>query len=62
MLDPHPYGLIAILALISHPRRRASTAYRDRPHHLHRAPMVQKAGFDLVWFGIFIVLLVEIAD
>jgi len=25
-------------------------------------PMVQKAGFDLVWFGIFIVLLVEIAE
>ena len=24
-------------------------------------PMVEKAGFDLVWFGIFIVLLVEIA-
>jgi TRAP-type C4-dicarboxylate transport system permease large subunit len=24
--------------------------------------MVQKAGFDLVWFGIFIVLLVEIAE
>jgi len=23
---------------------------------------VQKAGFDLVWFGIFIVLLVEIAE
>jgi TRAP-type C4-dicarboxylate transport system permease large subunit len=25
-------------------------------------PMVQLAGFDLVWFGIFIVLLVEIAE
>jgi tripartite ATP-independent transporter DctM subunit len=25
-------------------------------------PMIQKAGFDLVWFGIFIVLLVEIAE
>jgi TRAP-type C4-dicarboxylate transport system permease large subunit len=25
-------------------------------------PMVQAAGFDLVWFGIFIVLLVEIAE
>ncbi|MEN9558910.1 MAG: hypothetical protein RLZZ502_121 [Pseudomonadota bacterium] len=25
-------------------------------------PMVQKAGFDLVWFGIFIVLMVEIAE
>ena len=25
-------------------------------------PLVQKAGFDLVWFGIFIVLLIEIAE
>jgi TRAP-type C4-dicarboxylate transport system permease large subunit len=25
-------------------------------------PIVQQAGFDLVWFGIFIVLLVEIAE
>jgi len=25
-------------------------------------PMIQKAGFDLVWFGIFIVLMVEIAE
>jgi len=26
------------------------------------APMVQKAGFDLVWFGIFLVLIVEMAE
>lgn len=25
-------------------------------------PMVQKAGFDLVWFGIFVVLIVEMAE
>ena len=25
-------------------------------------PMIKKAGFDLVWFGIFIVLMVEIAE
>ena len=25
-------------------------------------PMVQKAGFDLVWFGIFVVILVEMAQ
>jgi TRAP-type C4-dicarboxylate transport system permease large subunit len=25
-------------------------------------PMITQAGFDLVWFGIFIVLLVEIAE
>jgi TRAP-type C4-dicarboxylate transport system permease large subunit len=24
--------------------------------------MVQKAGFDLVWFGIFIIMLIEIAE
>jgi tripartite ATP-independent transporter DctM subunit len=25
-------------------------------------PMIQKAGFDLVWFGIFLILIVEIAE
>jgi TRAP-type C4-dicarboxylate transport system permease large subunit len=25
-------------------------------------PMVEKAGFDLVWFGIFLVLIVEMAE
>jgi tripartite ATP-independent transporter DctM subunit len=25
-------------------------------------PMIQKAGFDLIWFGIFIILLIEIAE
>ncbi|MFI8619242.1 TRAP transporter large permease [Acidovorax sp. NPDC077693] len=25
-------------------------------------PMVEKAGFDLIWFGIFVILLVEIAE
>jgi TRAP-type C4-dicarboxylate transport system permease large subunit len=25
-------------------------------------PMVQKAGFDLIWFGIFVVLIVEMAE
>ncbi|HSH88356.1 MAG TPA: TRAP transporter large permease subunit [Ramlibacter sp.] len=25
-------------------------------------PMIQKAGFDLIWFGIFVILLVEIAE
>ena len=25
-------------------------------------PMIQAAGFDLIWFGIFIILLVEIAE
>jgi TRAP-type C4-dicarboxylate transport system permease large subunit len=26
------------------------------------SPMIQKAGFDLIWFGIFIVLLSEILE
>ena len=25
-------------------------------------PMIQKAGFDLIWFGIFVVLIVEMAE
>jgi tripartite ATP-independent transporter DctM subunit len=25
-------------------------------------PMIQKAGFDLIWFGIFIIMLIEIAE
>jgi TRAP-type C4-dicarboxylate transport system permease large subunit len=25
-------------------------------------PMIQGAGFDLIWFGIFIILLIEIAE
>ena len=25
-------------------------------------PMIQLAGFDLIWFGIFVVLLIEIAE
>jgi TRAP-type C4-dicarboxylate transport system permease large subunit len=24
-------------------------------------PMVQQAGFDLVWFGVFLIILVEMA-
>ena len=29
-------------------------------HHL--LPMIERAGFDLVWFGIFMVLVVEMAQ
>ena len=25
-------------------------------------PMVEKAGFDLIWFGIFLILIVEMAE
>jgi tripartite ATP-independent transporter DctM subunit len=62
-LDPNRYTLIAILALIY---VLLGTALDGISMILLTTsivlPMVQKAGFDLVWFGIFIVLLVEIAE
>jgi tripartite ATP-independent transporter DctM subunit len=62
-INPHPYGLIAILSLIYIVLGTAldgvSMIVLTTSIVL---PMVQKAGFDLVWFGIFIVLLVEIAE
>jgi tripartite ATP-independent transporter DctM subunit len=62
-LDPSPYMLIAVLALIY----IVLGAALDGVSMIVLTtsivlPMVQKAGFDLVWFGIFIVLLVEIAE
>jgi tripartite ATP-independent transporter DctM subunit len=62
-LDPSPYTLIAVLALIY----IVLGAALDGVSMIVLTtsivlPMVQKAGFDLVWFGIFIVLLVEIAE
>jgi tripartite ATP-independent transporter DctM subunit len=62
-LDPDPYMLIAVLALIY----IVLGAALDGVSMIVLTtsivlPMVQKAGFDLVWFGIFIVLLVEIAE
>ena len=62
-LDPNPYALIAILAFIY----IILGAALDGVSMIVLTtsivlPMVQKAGFDLVWFGIFIVLLVEIAE
>ena len=62
-LDPNPYMLIAVLALIY----IVLGAALDGVSMIVLTtsivlPMVQKAGFDLVWFGIFIVLLVEIAE
>ena len=63
MLDPHPYGLIAILAviyiLLGSALDGVSMIVLTTSIVL---PMIEKAGFDLVWFGIFIVLLVEIAE
>ncbi|MFM9888569.1 MAG: TRAP transporter large permease [Burkholderiales bacterium] len=62
-LNPNPYMLIACLALIY---ILLGTALDGISMILLTTsivlPMIQKAGFDLIWFGIFIVLLVEIAE
>ena len=58
-----PYALIAILALIY---ILLGTALDGVSMIVLTTsivvPMIQQAGFDLVWFGIFLVLLVEIAE
>jgi len=62
-LNPNPYALIAILAVIY---IILGTALDGVSMIVLTTsiviPMITKAGFDLVWFGIFIVLLVEIAE
>jgi tripartite ATP-independent transporter DctM subunit len=62
-LQPNKYMLIAILAgiyiLLGTALDGVSMIVLTTSIVL---PMVEKAGFDLVWFGIFIVLLVEIAE
>jgi tripartite ATP-independent transporter DctM subunit len=62
-LNPNPYTLIAILAflyiLLGTALDGVSMIVLTTSIVL---PMIEKAGFDLVWFGIFIVLLVEIAE
>jgi tripartite ATP-independent transporter DctM subunit len=62
-LEPNKYALIAILAaiyvLLGTALDGISMIVLTTSVVL---PMVEKAGFDLVWFGIFIVLLVEIAE
>jgi tripartite ATP-independent transporter DctM subunit len=62
-LDPNPLALMAILAaiyiLLGTALDGISMIVLTTSIVL---PMVEKAGFDLVWFGIFIVLLVEIAE
>ena len=63
MLNPNPYGLIAILALIYIVLGTALDGVSMIVLTTSIViPMVVNAGFDLVWFGIFIVLLVEIAE
>ena len=62
-LEPNKYLLIAILAgiyiLLGTALDGVSMIVLTTSVVL---PMIEKAGFDLVWFGIFIVLLVEIAE
>lgn len=62
-LEPNKYSLIAILALIY---LLLGTALDGVSMIVLTTsiviPMIEKAGIDLVWFGIFIVLLVEIAE
>jgi len=62
-LEPNKYMLIAILAgiyiLLGTALDGVSMIVLTTSIVI---PMIEKAGFDLVWFGIFIVLLVEIAE
>jgi tripartite ATP-independent transporter DctM subunit len=62
-LNASPYALIAVLALIY---LVLGTALDGISMIVLTTsivlPMVEAAGFDLIWFGIFIVLLVEIAE
>ena len=62
-IEPNKYLLIAILAgiylLLGTALDGVSMIVLTTSIVL---PMIEKAGFDLVWFGIFVVLLVEIAE
>ena len=63
VLNLGPYGLIAVLTVVY---VILGTALDGVSMIVLTTsiviPLVQQAGFDLVWFGIFIVLLVEIAE
>ena len=62
-LDPNPYALIAVLAAIYIVLGTALDGVSMIVLTTSIViPMITRAGFDLVWFGIFIVLLVEIAE
>ena len=62
-LQPNPYMLIAVLAgiyiLLGTALDGVSMIVLTTSIVI---PMIEKAGFDLVWFGIFIVLVVEMAQ
>ena len=62
-LNASPYALIAVLALIYLLLGTALDGISMIVLTTSIAlPMVEAAGFDLIWFGIFIVILVEIAE
>ena len=62
-LNLGPYGMIAVLTLVYVVLGTALDGVSMIVLTTSIViPMVQHAGFDLVWFGIFIVLLVEIAE
>jgi tripartite ATP-independent transporter DctM subunit len=62
-MNPNPYMLIAVLAAIYVVLGTALDGVSMIVLTTSIViPMIEKAGFDLVWFGIFIVLLVEIAE
>jgi tripartite ATP-independent transporter DctM subunit len=62
-LEVNPYGLIAVLALIYLLLGMAIDGISMIVLTMSIVlPMIDAAGFDLIWFGIFIVLLVEIAQ
>jgi TRAP-type C4-dicarboxylate transport system permease large subunit len=62
-LNINPYGLMAVLAAIYLLLGMAIDGISMIVLTMTIVlPMVQAAGFDLIWFGIFIVVLVEIAQ
>jgi TRAP-type C4-dicarboxylate transport system permease large subunit len=62
-LELGPYGIIAILVVVYVVLGTALDGVSMIVLTTSIVvPMVQQAGFDLIWFGIFIVLLVEIAE
>ncbi len=62
-LNPSPYALIAVLSLVYIVLGTALDGVSMIVLTTSVViPMIQRAGFDLVWFGIFIVIMVEIAE
>lgn len=62
-LNLSPYGLIAVLVVVY---LILGTALDGISMIMLTSavilPLIEKAGFDLVWFGIFIIMLIEIAE